>query len=107
MGAEARATRRPLCGGLDPSRPGSYNLPMPETAPPAPAAIAPARLRFREPAFLISFAAYLAFYQLLCYHGTYTRGDDFAYMESVVESLARGHLFTHDFIGPHNAFLTA
>jgi hypothetical protein len=80
---------------------------MPETAPPAPEAIAPARMIFGEPAFLAAFAAYLIVYQVLCYHGTYTRGDDFAYMESVVESLARGHLFTHDFIGPHNAFLTA
>lgn len=66
-----------------------------------------ARPRFLEPAFLAAFAIYLALYQALCYHGTYTRGDDFAYMESVAETVARGRLFTHDFIGPHNAFLTA
>lgn len=63
--------------------------------------------RFRERQFLAAFTGYLLLYALLISKGVYVRGDDFAYLESVTGSLARGSLFTHDFIGPRNAFLTA
>ncbi|GEM_PF-1636682 len=67
---------------------------------------APGWSRFWEPAFLTSFACYLVLYACLVYRGIYVRGDDFAYLESVVETLARGRLYTHDFIGPYNIFFT-
>jgi hypothetical protein len=63
--------------------------------------------RFREPPFLAALSGYMLLYALLIPKGVYVRGDDFAYLESVTGSLARGSLYTHDFIGPRNAFLTA
>lgn len=63
--------------------------------------------RFRETPFLTVFAGYVLLYALLIPKGVYVRGDDFAYLESVTGALARGSLYTHDFIGPRNAFLTA
>ena len=64
-------------------------------------------VRFREPPFLAVFSGYILLYALLVSKGVHVRGDDFAYLESVTGSLARGSLYTHDFIGPRNAFLTA
>jgi hypothetical protein len=64
-------------------------------------------VRFRELPFLTAFSGYILLYALLISKGVYVRGDDFAYLESVTGSLARGSLYTHDFIGPRNAFLTA
>lgn len=63
--------------------------------------------RFREPPFLAAFSGYILLYALLISKGVYVRGDDFAYLESVTGTLARGSLYTHDFIGPRNAFPTA
>ncbi len=58
-------------------------------------------------AFLVSFGLYLLCYALLVAKGVFLHGDDFAYIESIVQTLARGHFYTHDFIGPYNIFFTA
>ena len=63
--------------------------------------------RLGERAFWVSIGLYLGCYAFLTAKGVYLHGDDFAYVESVAESLARGRLFTHEFLGPYNAFFTA
>jgi len=55
---------------------------------------------------LVPFILYLLIYFALIFKGVYVRGDDFAYVESVVQSLASGRLITHDWLGPFNVFFT-
>ncbi len=62
--------------------------------------------KWSERAFLVAFGLYFFIYAVLIPKGIYLRGDDFAYIESVIQSLTQGRIVTHDFIGPYNAFFT-